>query len=620
MKLKKQFRTLTASDMNIDAESRTVEISFSSELPVERYFGTEILSHDQGAYDFSRIEQGACPLLFNHDPDELIGTVEKAWVDNKVAYAKVKFSKSECGEEKFQQLQEGVLKNISFGYMIKKLDQMPDVEGQPMTFVARDWQVFEISCVSVPADPTVGYGRADTDFEFDVEINKIGEQKRENLEMDKETVVPQVDVAALKNDAIAQERARVSAISAMAEKHGLKDLARQLIDSGKSLSEAREAFLDKMGMQVKAIDQTANDLPLSEKEKGSYSMVRAINAAISGDWSKAGFERECSAEIAKRAQKETQGFFMPMNISNRAAYITTTAAAAGNLVATNLDAGSFIELLRNKIVVKQLGAKMLSGLVGNLAVPRQGAASVAYWVTEGSSVTEDESMTFDLMSLTPKTIGARSQITRQMLQQSTPDIEMLVRDDFANVLALGIDLAALNGSGSSGQPRGIINQSGIGSVVGGTNGATITIDHMIDLETAVATANAAEGTLNYVANAKTVGKLKKSVSSTGQYLWTNAPAGGRSATPGEINGYNVARTNQLPSNLTKGSSSGVCSAVVFGNFSDLVIGEWGVLEILPNPYGAGFNAGSVDIRALQTVDVNVRRAASFAAMTDALTV
>jgi HK97 family phage major capsid protein len=207
-----------------------------------------------------------------------------------------------------------------------------------------------------------------------------------------------------------------------------------------------------------------------------------------------------------------------------------------------------------------------------------------------------------------------------MLLQSTPDIDMIVRNDLVAVIALGIDLTSMSGSGSSNQPRGIANTSGIGSVIGGTNGAAITIDHLIDLETAVTDANAPEESLAYIANAKTVGALKKLKSSNGEYLWSGSAVGQRTGTPGEINGYPVARTNQARKNLTKGTASGICSEVFFGAWNELVIGEWGVLEIVPNPYDAAvYKNGGVLIRALQSIDIGVRHAASFATMSDALT-
>jgi len=286
-------------------------------------------------------------------------------------------------------------------------------------------------------------------------------------------------------------------------------------------------------------------------------------------------------------------------------------------VATNLLTGSFIDVLRNKARVLSMGAQMLSGLIGNVDIPRQKAAGQVYWVGEGQVLSQAGAQ-FDKISLSPKNIGALSVITRTMLQQATPDVEMLARADLIATMALGIDAAALYGTGTNFQPLGIANQGGIGSVILGVNGAPITIDNLIDLETCVTSANADSDGMAYMTNARVVGALKKLKSTTGNYLWTNAPQGQRTGTPGEINGYTVARTNQARSNLVKGTGTGL-SEVFFGDWTNLIIGEWGVIEILPNPYAAGiYEAGGVEIRVLQTLDINCRHTAGFATLSDAV--
>jgi HK97 family phage major capsid protein len=299
------------------------------------------------------------------------------------------------------------------------------------------------------------------------------------------------------------------------------------------------------------------------------------------------------------------------------------AGTGGNLVATNLLASSFIEVLRNNTLIMNMGVTTLTGLVGNVSLPRQITATQTYWVTEASSITEAEA-TFDQVTLSPKQIGARSQYSRLALQQTTPDIEGVVRNDLARVMALGIDLAAINGSGSSGQPTGILNTSGIGSVAMGTNGAAFTdgasgstsgLDQLISLEGKLDIANALNGNLYYLTNAKVISKLKALKSAYGEYLWSASDGVTTTGTPGGVNGYGVMRSNQVPATLTKGTGTAL-SALIFGNFSELLIGMWGALEILPNPYGSGYNAGSVDIRAMQTCDIQVKHAASFAAITD----
>lgn len=614
IKLTTQNRLIPTQDVSVDLESRTIEFPFSSEQPVDRWFGEEILSHEPQAPDFARLNDAA-PLLFNHDMDQVIGVVEKAWMgEDRRGYAKVRFSQNQRAQEVLADIKDGILRNVSFGYRIDSLEQ-PDAKAE--RYIATKWSPLEVSIVSVPADQTVGIGRSADAIEHEVQIEIKSSGPVPALKGEKN--MSEIDVKVVQSEAVRAERERIATIQALGEKFAQADLARQLIEGGKSIDEARGAFLEKLGVQ-KPVAQKSAEVDMTETEKKNYSLVRAINASISGKWDKAGFEREVSMEIAKRTGRETAGFFMPMNIQmdgERAAYAVGAAATGGNLVATNLLASSFIDILRNKAMVVQMGAKMISGLVGNVDIPKQATAATAYWVTEATALTESE-MTFGKVSMSPKQIGARSQMSRLMLQQSTPDIEALVRNDLAQILALGIDLAAIAGTGASGQPTGILNTAGIGSVALGTNGAALTFDAMIDLETAVATANADAGSLGYMTNAKQIGVLKKiKASGSGEYIWSGTDSGMYAAAPGSVNGYAVGRSNQVPGNLTKGTGTNL-SAVIFGNWNDLVIGEWGVLEILPNPYGSGYNSGSVDIRAMQTVDIAVRQAASFAAIVDAL--
>ncbi len=378
---------------------------------------------------------------------------------------------------------------------------------------------------------------------------------------------------------------------------------------------------------------------LSTSEHDKYSLCRGIIAHLLSEKS---IETEISEQIKKDfgnqlGNRGLSGLMVPSDLPfgvkgsrlmAQAEAVRATSATAygatvgttggGSLVATTLLAGSFIDVLRAKAKVMALGPTLLSGLVGNVAIPRQDEPSEAYWIDpEGSDAGESEG-TFDQVTLTPKTVGARAQYTRQLLLQSTPDVEMLVRNDLSKVLALAIDAASISGTGANGQPTGILNTAGIGSVALGANGGALTIDALIELETSLTEANVDEENLAYLTNAKQIGALKQLKDANGRYLWTQYPGvfGQRTPAPGEINGYPVARSNNVPGNLTKGTGTNL-SAAIFGNWSDLVIGEWGAIEILPNPYGAGYNSGSIDIRALQSVDVKLRHPASFSAITDA---
>jgi HK97 family phage major capsid protein len=378
----------------------------------------------------------------------------------------------------------------------------------------------------------------------------------------------------------------------------------------------------------------------SPRESSQWSLLRAVRAAIEGDWSKAGFEREVSRTIAERAGRELHAgsFFLPMDLpaavpvspqefdrqlrldspAVRAPYQVGTAVQGGNLNATQLWFDSFIEVLRNQSVTAQLGATILSGLVGNVNIPRQSAATSTFWVAESGAVTEAEA-TFDQVQLRPRTVGALSKMSRLMLKQGTPAIEQIARQDLMAQLILAIDLAAISGTGASNQPTGIVNQAGVGSVIGGTNGANFSFDLATAIATTTRVANAPQQALGFALNARTYNYLSSLKSSDGHYLWSTA-GNVVDAPPDRLRGYKYAVSNQLRSNLVKGASGAVCSEIVFGAWQELLIGEWGTLEIAVNPYDStGFANGDVLLRALQTIDIGVRHGASFAVMSDALT-
>lgn len=433
------------------------------------------------------------------------------------------------------------------------------------------------------------------------------------------------------DEALGSERLRVASIEAICEKHGLSaERRRDMVNSGASIEIAQGIALNEiLSRGAEPIASLGGvDIGLNEKEKSSYSMIRAINAIVNSDWSKAGFERSVSNALAQTrgSAARNNSFLMPTNLpfhvpgaqNTRAAYQVGTPIQGGNLVATNLLAGSFIEVLRNASVTGKLGATYLTGLVGKVDIPRRSAATGTYWVGESGAITEAEA-TFDKVSLTPKTIAARSIMSRLALLQATPDVEMLARMDLIAQMALGVDLAALSGTGAGNQPTGIVNQSGVVSVVGGVNGANWSFDTLIQLKYGVKVANAVQSNLAFALNSKTIGYLSTLKATTGQYLWE--PQGGLTTnSPDTVKGSPYAESQQIRSILTKGTSAGICSEAIYGNWSELLIGEWGVMEIMLNPYDStGFNNGDVVIRAMQTLDIQVRHGPSFAVTSDQLT-
>lgn len=680
----KQASDPAVSVPGLNVEARTLELSFSSEAPVARWFGNEVLSHEADAANLDRLNDSA-PLLFNHNMDDVIGVVERAWVDGKVGRAVVRFAKTARGDEVMGMVADGILRNVSFMYQASKYRIESDEEDpyydDDAIYTATRWEAFEISVVSVPADQSIGIGRAAATEERSVEVETPkraaspaatadSQPPGEDPMILKRTLVPLLMSAALADgaaagggaaaaavvDPIVAERQRYADVTALARKHQVPaETLDKWLAGGTTLHEARGLVLEMklagQGGPVASLGE--GGLGMSDKEKRSYSVVRAVQALVTGDWKRAGFEREVSAQLQKqvdaqaaelgieRPSSDARGFMVPLDLpfapdekharawrlaggerlmspQLRAPYAVGAPTTGGNIVATNLLADNFIEVLRNASVTAQLGARYLTDLVGKVDIPRQSAAMSVGWVGESVAGAESEA-TFDKVSLTPKTVTAWSVMSRLMMLQATPAIEMLAREDLLAVCALALDLAALSGTGSGGQPLGVVNQSGVGSVVGGTNGLAVTFDQIIQLKTLPRVANASIANMSFAINSKTKGYLETQKASTGQYLWTEGGYAGSSAAP-NLKGERYVESQQLRSTLTKGTSSGICSELIYGNWRELLIAMWGVMEIGVNPYdSAGFKNGDVILRVMQTLDVGVRHGASFAVMSDALT-
>lgn len=589
-------RAVAADAMSVDAESRSIEFPFSSELQVERWFGDEVLSHKSGAANLTRLNDGA-PLLFNHNMDEIIGVVERAWIgDDKRGHAKVRFAKTARAEEVLSMVQDGILRNVSFGYRINEMTET--TKDKKSVYTATRWEPFEVSMVTVPADHTVGVGRAEAKDERDVIVHRMSEESAQPAEQPTEETMSEqspVDVQVVATQAAEAERARIAAISALGQRFHNADLSNKLIADGVTIDAARAAFLEEIKVEQKPLTGKEADVGLSDKEVRQFSILRALNALANptdkAAWEAAAFEREVSEAGAKAAGKSARGIFVPNEILRAKRDLTAgTPTAGGNTVATDLMASSFIELLRNRAVVMRAGATMMSGLQGNVAIPKQTGAATAYWVAE-SGAPDESQQTIGQVTMTPKTVGAYTDFSRRLILQSSIDVENMVRRDLAAVIALAIDSAALYGTAANNQPRGLKLQSGINTRdFAATNPS---FADLVQMETEVQSDNADVGTMRYLMHPAQVGSCKttpKFGSGTEATIWE----------PGNtVNGYGVEVSNQLLS-----------GDVFFGNFADLLIGFWSGLDLTVDPY-AGATSGTVRVIALQDCDIAVRNAVSF---------
>ena len=496
---------------SVDVEKRTVEVAFSSEEPVERWFGDEVLSHAAGAVDLSRLNDGGA-VLFNHDWDDQIGVIERAWVDaDRRGRALVRFGNGAKAAEKFQDVQDGILRHISVGYSIVNFEE--EVSDDNRTFTATRWQPYEISFVTVPADPTVGVGRSAEPF-IKNPVNPTPEKGNRNMDKNQIPAAAETPAAAIPAAAVTDtnntaergmqnERARVSELLAIGRSyaaHGGIEEAEKVIKEGGSEAQLRAAIM--ANMQTKPT-VTAGEIGMTDKEQRGFSLLRAMSAAATGKWDKAGLEREVSEELEKRHGRAAAGFFVPTDLIARA-YSKGNAANGGNVIETDFREDLFIELLRNRLAVAQLGATVLDGLVGDITIPKHLTGNTVQWVDENGSATESNA-TFGQMSLKPKTVTANTELSRKFILQSSLSAEQFARSELLKAMMLGIDLAAINGKGTGNEPTGILNTAGIGAVEIGANGGAPEWKHIVALESAIAAANADIGDLAYITNARVRG-------------------------------------------------------------------------------------------------------------------
>ena len=595
------------------ADGGTIRWEFSSEQPVERYYGREILSHAPGAADLSRLNNGGLHL-WNHNPNVVLGRVMEATVGaSKRGEVITRWSPNtlERGTEEWkrrQDIESGTTTKSSFAYEMNEAMDM----GDGSILVTR-WTGLEVSTVSIPADNSVGHAEVPPIRSRETVSPILSESVPAKPPAQTMTIEspPNVD------EAREQERARASGIDALCEMHGMPDsLRREFVASGKSLDEARAIVLEKLGRRSRELQpggihvEDRGLIGMDQQDISRYSIVRAFRALADprdkGAQESAGFEFEMSREAERKLGKSTAGLIIPADwLFARRDQTVGNFSKGGALVGTELLAGSFIDLLRNRSALMQSGITMLTGLVGNIDIPRKTASSQHYWVGEDTNV-PDSDVTFGLISSTPKTIGVRVPVSRRSLMQTTPDIDTIVRADMAESVALGIDASGLYGTGTNAQPLGLANVTGIGSV---TLGGGVSLSYPAALGSGThdtgdwadyvnMRGTAYAGNVN-VANAR---YIMNGITMAGCEQTLRASAAGSDYIvndSGNIGRYPVLMSNQVQQN-----------DVWFGDFSDMLIAMWGGLDIVVDNLTQAAK-GQVIFTVMQDLDWVCRRAASF---------
>ena len=592
----------------IDEEKRTVRIALSSEEPVERSFGIEILDHSRESVDMEWAKSGSMPVLLDHDSRSLVGIVESFELDSATnrTLAQIRFGKSAMAQEAWQDVLDGIRKSVSVGYRINSM--VRDEEAKDATFRA-NWTPMEASLVSIPADtnPMVGVARSQESAETEVSVNNnITKEIKMTEEVKSEVNLDEVrsEATIVARSAVAKE---AKEIMALATAHNKRDLA-SLIE-GHTVEQFRGILLDNLSSNA-VLETPIAEVGLNKEERKSYSLLNAVRASISNDWTKAGLEREISNEIASRTGKDARGFYLPTDLSwGQRDQNAGTNSAGGFLVGEDYRANEFVGALYGSAKVAQLGARVLSGLQGDVAIPKM-ATSVTNtaFVAEGSAPTEGAS-TFAQVTLSPKTLATFVDYTRKLTLQSDPSIEQVLRNDIIQTMANKIDTVAIQG-GASNEPSGILTESDATTVAIGTNGGAITYANLAKMDSSIDAANGNTGVKNYLTTPGVIGNMRLTSRQAngveGNFILNEAMT---------LLGHQVHSTTNVPSNLTKGNVSGSCHAVVLGDFSQVMMGFWSGVDVIVDTSTLS-SSGGVRLAFFQDCDVAVRQPEAFALIKD----
>jgi len=606
----KLFRCVDMSRSDfIDDDNRTVRIALTSESPVKRSFGWEILDHSQESIDTDFIGQGRSPLLLDHDMTKQIGIIEDYILDesSKRTLAQVRFGRSDLASEIWQDVKDGIRNNVSVGYSITNMEKDRDAK-EPTYRVA--WQPLEASIVSIPADQSanVGVARSEpselnptikvesTSVEETEVVEKINTQTIKVKTMSEEMKNDvEIDIEKIKTLTVTETRANVAKendeILELGSRHSQSDLARTAIRDGISIEDFRGKLLNAL-----PTDQPleTKEIGLTNKETRNFSILTAVNAMANPSDRRAQeaakFEFECSDAAKEKYGRNSQGLTLPSEVMTNwhARDINTSDDAGG--VGQRFLPSNFIDALRAASGVMAAGATVLRDLEDNVKIPKQTGVSTAAWISaEGGAAAESE-LTLGSITLSPNTASMYTEVTNQMLQQSTLDMENIIRNDLAAGIAYLVDTGSLAGSGSSGQPTGINSQTGVNTQSFAT-AATPTWAELVTMESSVLGDNVILSNPAYLTTSAVAGNMKVTQKATNTAIFISEN--------GQANGHPVIVSNAV--------AAGVA---YFGNWADLLIGFFGGLDILVDPYTGSANS-ITRLRATQFMDVAVRHGQSF---------
>jgi HK97 family phage major capsid protein len=617
------------------ADENLIAISFSSSNPVKRMtWGSmwwyEVLGHSAGEVNTARLTQGIS-VLVNHDANQRAGILQDGAIGDGKGTGNIRFNTTQFGKDVATEVREGTLPFISVGYVVHSESRVEDIDPEDDkddnylgTYKANSWEPVEVSLVAIPADPSVGVGRDLSNLpQYPVRFAGAPAPLPAETGRSKETVMATAAVVTDNTEALKLERERTTGI-ALLQRQYPEILTRELADKAIGEGHTRDAVAALVLEKKREKEATINaggQVTLTEKERSKYDFMRLMRPE-----SEDGFEREISNTIAKKLGRDTSGIFVPTTepifrltpaeISKRSPMLAGSPGSTtggGATIATDLV--SFLDLLRPAVRLGALGADFMGGMTANFALPKMTGDTGFNWVGENpGSDNTDVDPTFGQVPFSPLGATASTSWSRQLMVQSSIDVEAKVRNSLVRQAAIGIEKAALQGSGGT-QPTGVTTTSGVHVVAIGTNGGQPSKGTYVDLLTQIMVANADAGDQKYLITPEMAGYLSKTAELANTIslpIYTYGPDG-----VGRINGHQAYWSNLLPKTLTKGSASGVCHASIAGAWNWLTIAEWGAMEIILDPYTKA-RQSMINIIANFLVDSNLLYPQAFSVNLDGI--
>lgn len=579
------------------------ELSFSSETEeVERWFGIEVLGHGPGEVDMDFIASGRAPLLFLHDHSQIVGVIQSAVIENRRGKAVVRFGRGELAQEKRQDVIDGILTNVSVGYVPLEMRLEKQVDDGPDVYRVTKWRPYEISLVGVPGDKTVGVRRSATDLiqpkiKKERTVMKTLKERAIALGLNEEASEETVRAAELAKAREDGERsAKEKADKELSRQNGIRELAaahrermsdadvraEDAIKSGISLDAFRSEILDAYRGSVTPVKSARADGD-QRKMLDSFSLRRFMLGAVTGE-GLTGAERE----VQQEGQKEASARGMDVGPGYLPAMVIgTIAARAGQNTGTNADGKylvttenmGLIGALKQRLWMDKLGVTMLSGLVNNITLPTVEAEGDAEDKTEVEGITGAD-VTFGQRTLSPSRVGTACTLSLQLLRQSSPQVDGVLSNIILSRIAKkwnqkGIDF--------------LLGLSGTGSVV--TNGDVLSHAIMRQFLTKLALDNADEAPGAFLINPDVEGVLAttKVDAGSGIMLWNEQQISGE----GRILNRRALTTSLVPNDLGDDED---LSAIIFGAFPRLWMGDWGGVDLVRDIYTKAAN-GQIVITA-----------------------